>query len=591
MRTDRSSFVFLILLTLIAAGIPVAAHAADSSGTDYWVAFPRNVPPEHHVYLMISSRVATSGLVSNASLGINIAFDVVPGTTTVIDLPFTTILNANDTIEDKGVHVTALAPIVVYGSNLRVLSADAYLALPVDAIGTNYMVMAWDVGLGVGTELTVVATQNDTNVTITPTASAGSRTAGVPFVLTMQQGQTYTLYASGGADFTGSTIVSDKPVGVYGGHSCGNVPDADTDFCDYLIEQMFPVSTFGTSFITMPYAARTSGYIVRVLASQDDTAVSFNGVVVATIDAGQFYEASLLFGTQITTTRPVSVAQYAKGQESDDLTGDPHEMLILPNSNFLSSYLVATSAAALDEDYLNIIAPTYSVGTVTVDGISVAAEFDPIATSGYSGAQIAIGPGDHTVDAAAPIGVYVYGFDGSAGSYGYPGGALTAPLSTNLSIQKTAGAGPVLVSGPVTYTIVVSNSGPDTAVGAMVSDDFPAALTNVNWTCTPSAGATCTAAGAGDLQDFVTIPAGGSVTYNVTATAPAAPANISNTATVTAAGNAADPAPANNSSTADFPVLPAPVAPLNAVPTLGEWALILFGAAMSLAGVLATRRV
>ncbi|HEX8616410.1 MAG TPA: IPTL-CTERM sorting domain-containing protein, partial [Thermoanaerobaculia bacterium] len=505
------------------------------------------------------------------------------------DLPFTAILNANDTVEDKGVHVTSLDPIVVYGSNQRSFSGDAYLALPVDALGTQYMVLAWGSGLGAGTALSVVATQNDTDVTITPAANAASRIAGEPFVLTLQQGQTYTLSASGGVDLTGSTVVADKPVVVYGGHSCGLVPDANTDFCDSLIEQMFPVSTLGTSFVTVPHAGRTSGYVVRVLASQNDTAVSIGGVVVATIDAGEVYETSLLASASITTTRPVTVAQYAKGYKSDNMTGDPHEMLILPASAFLSSYLISTAATGLDVHYLNIVAPSYAVGTVTVDGIPIGAGFNPIAGSGYSGTQVEVPPGDHVIEAAVPIGVYVYGFQPSE-SYGYPGGALTAPLATNLSIQKTAGAGPVIVSGPVTYTIVVSNSGPDTAVGALVSDDFPAALANVNWTCTPSAGATCTAAGAGDLQDVVTIPAAGTVTYNVTATAPAVPANISNTATVTAAGNAADPAPANNSSTADVPVLPAPVAAA-AVPTLGEWALILLSAAMAVAGFLAVRRI
>jgi uncharacterized repeat protein (TIGR01451 family) len=590
MRIDRSSSVFLIFLTLFLAAIPVAAHAADSSGTDYWVAFPRNVPPEQNVLLMISSRVATTGVVSNPSLGINIPFAVVPGTTTVVELPFTVILTGNDTVENKGVHVTSLAPVVVYGTNQRSFSGDAYLALPVDALGTNYILMAWGSGLGAGTELSLVATENDTDVTITPTASAGSRIAGEPFVLTMQQGQTYTLYAAGGVDLTGSTIVADKPVVVYGGHSCGQVPDGNTDFCDYLVEQMFPVSTLGTSFVAVPYASRTSGYILRVLASQDDTAVSIGGVVVSTIDAGEFYETSLLTSAYITTTRPATVAQYSKGFKTDNTTGDPNEMLILPASSFLSSYLISTAATDVDTHHLNIVAPTYAVGTVTLDGISVAAAFSPIAGSGYSGAQIQIAPGDHTIDAAAPIGVYVYGFQPSE-AYGYPGGALTAPLSTNLSIQKTAGPGPVLVSGPVSYTIVVSNSGPDTAVGAIVSDDFPAALTNVTWTCAPSAGATCTAAGAGDLQDVVTIPAGGTVTYSVTATAPAAPANISNTATVTPPANSADPAQANNSSTADFPVVPAPAAPVNAIPTLGEWALILLGLAMSAAGVLAVRRV
>jgi uncharacterized repeat protein (TIGR01451 family) len=291
----------------------------------------------------------------------------------------------------------------------------------------------------------------------------------------------------------------------------------------------------------------------------------------------------------ITTSQPATVAQYSMGTKVDDAEfGDPHMMLIIPTSRFFSSYLTSTSASDLEVNYLNIVAPTSAIGTVRVDGAAVPpASFTPIGTSGYSGAQVPIGLGDHTIDAAVPIGVNVYGFGGAA-SYGYPAGALVAPLGANLAIQKTSGTPVVPPMGQVTYTIVVSNSGPDAVTGATVTDDFPATLTNVNWTCAPSAGSTCTAAGMGDINDVVTLPSGGNITYTVTATAPAAPGAVSNTATVTPPLNANDPAPANNSSSANINVLPAAAA--EAIPTASEWALMLFAAALGLAGATVIRR-
>lgn len=583
MRTARISVVLILFVVLTLAAAP-AVTAADSFGTDFWVAFPRNVPPVEAIYLLINAETPTSGVISNASFAINVPFNVVPGTTTKIALSETLQLDGNDVVGDKGIHVTSLAPITLHGSTYRKFSGDAFLALPVDAIGTDYVLMSWGPGVGIGSELAVVATENDTTVTITPAVSAATRNAGVPFQVVLQQGQTYHLApGGGGTDLTGSTIVSNRPISVFGGNSCGLVPTGDTDFCDLLIEQMFPTSAWGQNFVAMPLATRSASFL-RVLASQNGTEVTHNGVLVTTLNAGQSYLTSSTLPAHITTSRPALVAQYSPGSKYDnDVLADPFEMLIVPTSRFASSYIVPTGPGDTQLNYLNLTVPTAAIGSVKIDGVTVPpASFTPIGASGYSGAQRSVSFGEHRVTAAVPIGASMYGFDGQEG-YGYPAGALLALLGANLSIVKTAGAPVTMVGGPVSYTIVVSNSGPDTVVGATVTDDFNAGLTNVTWTCNASAGASCTANGVGDLQDLVTLPAGSTVTYSVTATAPAAPTAISNTATVTAAANTSDPTPADNSSSADV------VVGGEAVPTMSEWALLLLATALCAIGALVLR--
>jgi len=586
MRNVRTSIALISFILLFA--FSPAAHAADSAGTDFWIAFPRNVPPYDASYVLITAATATSGVVTNASLAINVPFIVTPGTPTVLELPTTAQLESAETVESKGIHVTSLAPITVHVSARRMFSGDAALALPVDAIGTDYMLMSWGQGLGVGSELAVVGTVDDTTVTITPTITIGARTAGVPFQVVLDQGQTYFLSPAGPGDLTGSTIAADQPVSVFGGHSCGQVPTTDTDFCDYLVEQMLPINSWGDEFLTIPLATRTAGDVIRVMASQNGTSVNYNGSLVAILNAGMIYQTSAATPAHITASHPVSVAQYAKGSKAEPMIlADPFQMTVIPTTLFQPSYAVPTGPADLEVNFLNIIAPAAAVGTVQLDGVAVPpASFTPIESSGYSGAQIAVAVGEHRVTASAPIGVWMYGFDASEG-YGYPAGVISAPLGANLSIAKTSNTPVVAPSGPVSYTIVVSNSGPDTAVGATVTDDFDAALTNVTWTCVASVGATC-GNGAGDLVDLVTIPAGGNVTYTVSATAPAVPANIGNTATVAPPDNTNDPVPANNSSTANIVVGAAPAAV--AVPTASEWALMLLGISLALFGALGVTR-
>jgi len=116
----------------------------------------------------------------------------------------------------------------------------------------------------------------------------------------------------------------------------------------------------------------------------------------------------------------------------------------------------------------------------------------------------------------------------------------------DLAITKTDGVATAVPGGAVTYTITASNATAFAATGATVADTFPAVLT-CTWTCVGAGGGTCTASGSGNVSDTVNLPAGASVTYTATCGInPAATGTLSNTATVTLAG---DPNAANNSAT------------------------------------------
>jgi len=124
----------------------------------------------------------------------------------------------------------------------------------------------------------------------------------------------------------------------------------------------------------------------------------------------------------------------------------------------------------------------------------------------------------------------------------------TLVASADLSITKTDGVTTATPGGSVTYTITASNAGPSGTTGT-VADTFPASLT-CTWTCVGAGGGTCTAAGSGNINQGVTLPLGGSVTYTAScAISAAATGTLSNTATVTVPGGVTDPTPGNNSAT------------------------------------------
>ena len=95
-------------------------------------------------------------------------------------------------------------------------------------------------------------------------------------------------------------------------------------------------------------------------------------------------------------------------------------------------------------------------------------------------------------------------------------------LAANLAITKTNGVNSVLAGSTVTYTITATNSGPDSAAGALVRDTPSAGLNCVSVTCASTAANMCPAASLpfSSLNSGVLIspnfPAGSTATFFVT---------------------------------------------------------------------------
>src|SRR5271165_3789803 len=193
--------------------------------------------PPRELDFFISSDVATSGTVSVPGQGLNLPFTTTQGQITTIIVPQSAQVTSSDTIESKGIHITAQNPVAVFGLNYFPAASDGYLGLPTNVLGTSYVVAAYENSaangyIANGTEFGVTATQDNTTVTIVPSSSADSRQSGVPFTLQLNQGQTYQLrnsrdttlptnYSNAAVvDFTGTLVTSDKPVAVFGGHDC-----------------------------------------------------------------------------------------------------------------------------------------------------------------------------------------------------------------------------------------------------------------------------------------------------------------------------------------------------------------------------------
>ena len=436
------SFIAVLLLTCQSA----LAVQPDSKGTDFWLMFNDN-NNNNTLSLFIAGDIATTGNVTIPGLAFSAPFSVTPGAVTTVVLPRSTTVTSLGVVGNKGIHVTATDEITVYGLNQQQASTDAYLGLPTDILGTEYIVQGYEnVGVLNGSQFGIVAAQDNTTVTITPAASTtNGDVAGVDFNVTMNQGQTYQLRnIVTGQDLSGSIVTADKRVAVFGGHKCANIPRGFT-FCDHIVEQMTPTSTWGQSFVTVPLATRTGGDTFRVVASNDVTTVSINGAPFTTLNRGEFFETILTIASVINSDKPVMVTQYSNSTNFDGITSDPFEVIVPPFEQFLAGYVISTPATVFQINFVNIVVPDAAVGALTLDGTVIpAGDFSPIGASGFSGAQVAVAVGSHALAGPLPFGVTAYGF-ANADSYGYPGGLALAEVAelTDLVLTPKTATNPV----------------------------------------------------------------------------------------------------------------------------------------------------
>jgi IgGFc binding protein len=261
----------------------------------------------------------TAVAISVAGIGFNTNI-VIPAVQSVtVPLPRAAELgDLNDRVTNNGIHVVASAPIGIQAFDHAKYTTDSYLALHTSVIGMEYIVQSFDnLHTGVpplnGTQFALVASESNTVVTITPSVTTGVHPGGLPYNLVLQPGDAYQLRNTNDAlnDLSGTIIKSDKPIAVFGSHQCANIPSGDEWFCDYLVEQLLPVNTWGNDFYTAPLAPRSGGDTFRLLAAFDNTDTFLNGVFIGTLNRGQFLQGPIAAGSHINSTRPIFVTQYA----------------------------------------------------------------------------------------------------------------------------------------------------------------------------------------------------------------------------------------------------------------------------------------
>lgn len=401
-----------------------------ATGTSFWLGFMANATdgPDDMLVVTISSQTATSGVVEIPGQAWSQNFYIEAQSSIEVVVPdLLAEVISDQFIENRAIHIESAEPVAVQALNYAQSSADASRILPETLLGTKYIAASYSGLADNGSELLIVATQNGTEIQITPsvTTSAGNA-AGVPFTVQLQSGECYRIESSGIGDLTGTEMIATaasgkcRPFAVFGGAGCSKIPVNCAQACDHLFEQLYDLEKWGTDYVVTPfgfdvnpdYSITEPRYSYRIIAAQNGTVVAIDNVSGVTLQAGEFIEYNSETNAHcIHSNQPIAVVQYMQGISCGG-NGDPAMVMVDALGNAAQDAVIhVLNSAVLNTHFVNLIVPAAALGSIWLDGVVIpAAQFSPAGSCAqYWMCTVELSPGEHTIHCPAGFSGTYYG--------------------------------------------------------------------------------------------------------------------------------------------------------------------------------------
>lgn len=391
------------------------------------------------VDLFLTSGVATTATITNADGSFVTTVPIPANGTAIVTIPNALRVSPPLGVASvNGFGIDAPDPIAAYlmDANAPVASNDITNLFPDTSLGTSYLVMAATSGVvSDGSQIAIVAGTDGTTVTITPAANLSTgQAAGVPFAIALNRLEAVEFRAIS-ADLTGTLITATQPIAVFGGHKCANVPDT-TGACDHVIEQMPASADFGTDFVLVPTEQPGPGDVVKLLARDGGTVVTFEDsggtTVQPTLNAGESLTLppGLTENIRVTSNNPILIGQFMLGTGLAG-SGDPAFALVPDRSQWLDRYIFNVPVGDYN-DFLGIAIEGSALASLQLDGVPVnPASFSSVPGTTLMAGNVGVTDGSHVIEASTDFLLLGHGFNDAFASYfGVGGSAISGGGTT-----------------------------------------------------------------------------------------------------------------------------------------------------------------
>ena len=382
-------FFLIFCFYLLAIALP------GQSNTEFWFAAPE--VSSGHGDRPISLKLTSFGQSSTVSISqpANAAFNPViiqlpPNATQSVDLtPFIDIIENKppDQPLPYGLFISATTPVTAYYEESDVENPEIFALKGSNALGTSFFIPGQNffynelsLNPKAYNSFDIVATEDNTNITITPTNNIVGHPKDVSFNIMLNRGWSYSAQATGQLapdHLMGSRVTSDKPIAITFKDDSDRAPILPYYCYDLIGDQVIPLNIIGREYVVV------RGYLnddindrVYIIGTEDGTTISRDGTVIGTVDAGGLFSFSMANATPppasfIQTSEPVCVMH---------VTGYGCEVggAILPPVNCTGSRQVAFVRTTQYSFEILLITKAGSQSDFTLDGNAMAATFYPV---------------------------------------------------------------------------------------------------------------------------------------------------------------------------------------------------------------------
>lgn len=463
---------FLTLLVLLLANLYSYSQDFSNKGKDFWVAYGSHVSMynadgtpntinggSQEMVLYFTSDKNATVTVNIPATGWTRTYSVIANQVTTSDLiPKSGLNDARIYAEgktNKGIHITSTEPVIAYAHIYNGSISGASLLFPTNTLAREYYSINFKQSSNALYSYCysyVIATEDNTNVEIIPSANTINNLAGDTIRISLNKGEVYNIFgrilnSALGEDLTGTKIRSVatagnpcKKIAVFSGSGKINIQctGASNGSADNYIQQAFPANAWGKKYLTAPTNRMPYNYY-RVCVSDKNAIVKRNGVVLTGLIKNFYYEYLSNTPDLIESDKPIMVAQYITTREfcgntrflnsRSESLGDPEMIYLSPLEQTIEKVTInSTPNAIIDEHWLNVIIKSIDAPSLRVDGAvpTVAGIVHP-ANAAYKYYQIPLSQGSHTITSDSGFNAIAYGY-GSAESYGYNAGCNVKDL-------------------------------------------------------------------------------------------------------------------------------------------------------------------
>jgi gliding motility-associated-like protein len=320
-----------ILLVLM-----ISCFAFGQADIEFWFVAPE-VDAGHGddpIFLRLTAEnqaaIVTIGQPANLG-GVTLTQTIPANTTVSINLtPFKALLENQpaNTVLAKGIQIQSTNPITAYYEVANASNPEIFPLKGSSALGQFFYLPGQNTfGNQLGTPaFDIVATENNTTITIIPTDPLIGRAANVSFTITLNAGETYSCVGTNTTatgTLAGSKITSNKPIAVT--HSDDSL--FNNGAWDLIGDQVVPVNILGTEYIAVKGLGTNER--VYIVATENNTTYYLNGNSGSTvnINAGQIQSYAITGNAvYITSDKPIYVLHLSgNGTELADALLPPIE--------------------------------------------------------------------------------------------------------------------------------------------------------------------------------------------------------------------------------------------------------------------------